>query len=90
MEKLFTSTSVVHPGVLFDSQSINLYQSQSLFQYHIKSNIHLHQNIQKITIQDRHDIGEIAKGQIGLKWLSPLELIQIKLTSTKQIRLKQK
>ena len=48
-------------------------QSQSLFQYHIKSNIHLHQNIQKITIQDRHDIGEIAKGQIGLKWLSPLE-----------------
>ena len=64
--------------------------SQSLFQYHIKSNIHLHQNIQKITIQDRHDIGEIAKGQIGLKWLSPLELIQIKLTSTKQIRLKQK
>ena len=70
--------------------SINQSQSQSLFQYHIKSNIHLHQNIQKITIQDRHDIGEIAKGQIGLKWLSPLELIQIKLTRTKQIRLKQK
>ena len=48
-------------------------QSLFQFQYHIKSNIHLDQNIQKITIQDRHDIGEIAKGQIGLKWLSPLE-----------------
>ena len=29
---------------------------------HTKSNIHLHQNISKITMQDRHDTGEIAKG----------------------------
>ena len=35
--------------------------------------MHLHQIFKKITIQDRHDIGEIEKSQIGLKCLSPLE-----------------
>ena len=51
-------------------------QYQSLFQYHpyqIKHTLaskYLKQN--KTTIQDRHDIGEITKGQIGLKWPSPI------------------
>ena len=37
---------------------------------------------------DKHDIEEMAKGQIGLKWPTPimsLSYIHINVTSTKQI-----
>ena len=56
----------------------------------IKYNIHLHQNIlKKITIQDRHEIGEIAKGHIGLKWLSPKKKIEKERTCPKIIKMNQ-
>ena len=37
---------------------------------HSKSNIKFTSKIR--TIQDKHDIGEMAEGQIGLKWPSPI------------------
>ena len=38
-------------------------------------------------IQDKHDIVEMAKGKIGLKWPS-MYYLKLQTTSTKQIRKK--